>query len=152
EFNALTRRVAEFAQLDAGAIQPDARLVGSGALFAPSAEASPPPFEGEADRRSRAGDGGDRATREQKGPPSLTLPLKGGGDAQHQAEGALSPKALAAARLDAAHQQKFDRSKYETVRSLDRLRGFIERARDVGVITLDVETDSLDPMQAQLCG
>src|SRR3974390_938791 len=32
EFNAITRRVAEFAQLDAGAIAPDARLVGSGAL------------------------------------------------------------------------------------------------------------------------
>src|SRR5262249_29925193 len=32
EFNALTRRVAEFAQLDAGAIEPDARLIGKDAL------------------------------------------------------------------------------------------------------------------------
>src|SRR5262249_42273166 len=47
EFNALTRRVAEFAQLDAGAIEPDARLVGRGAQFVPSAESSsPPPLRG----------------------------------------------------------------------------------------------------------
>src|SRR5262252_6076566 len=32
EFNALTRRVAEFAQLDAGAVGPDARLIGKDAL------------------------------------------------------------------------------------------------------------------------
>src|SRR5262249_874185 len=66
--------------------------------------------------------------------------------------GALTPQALAAARLDAAHKQKFDRTKYETVRTLEALRAFVERARDVGVVALDVETDSLDPMQAELCG
>jgi DNA polymerase I len=151
EFNSLTRRVAEFAQLDAGAIAADARLAGSGVQPAASAEPSPPPLRGRpTGEAGREGD--DRAAREAKGPPSLTLPLKGGGDAQRKADGALTPQALAAARLDAAHQQKFDRSKYETVRSLERLRAFIARARDVGVVALDVETDSLDPMQAQLCG
>jgi DNA polymerase I len=151
EFNTLTRRVAEFAQLDAGAIEPDATLAGGAAQSVPSAESSPSPLSGrptgEAGREA-----GDQATREQKGPPSLTLPLKGGGDTQSRVEGALSPQALAAARLNAAHQQKFDRSKYEAVRSLERLRVFTQRARDVGVVALDVETDSLDPMQAQLCG
>ena len=150
EFNAITRRVAEFAQLDAGSIEAEARLTGSGAqsiplqdsIFAPPLRGRP---TGEAGR-----EGGDGAAREQKGPPSLTL--KGGGDAQRKLDGALSPQALAAARLDIAHVQKFDRSKYETVRSLERLRALIERARDVGVVALDVETDSLDPMRAQLCG
>jgi DNA polymerase-1 len=148
EFNALTRRVAEFAQLDAGPIAPDARLVGA---LSPSAETSPAPLRG----RPTGGagrEGGDQAARESKGPPSLTLPLKGAGDAQSKTNGALTPQALAAARLDAAHKQKFDRTKYETVRTLEALRAFIERARDVGVVALDVETDSLDPMQAQLCG
>ena len=36
EFNSLTRRVAEFASIDAGAIAADARLVGKGAQTAPS--------------------------------------------------------------------------------------------------------------------
>src|SRR6516162_7349878 len=40
EFNVLTRRVAEFAQLDAGAIEPNARLVGKDALSS-SPETSP---------------------------------------------------------------------------------------------------------------
>jgi DNA polymerase-1 len=80
------------------------------------------------------------------------LPLKGGGDARSKTAGTLTPQALAAARLDIAHTQKFDRSKYETVRSLDRLRAWTERARDTGLVALDVETNNLDPMQAQLCG
>src|SRR6516165_6382256 len=151
EFNVLTRRVAEFAQLDAGAIEPDAGLAGGGAQSNPAQETSPPPLRGRP--TGEAGrEGGYQAAREHKGRSSLTLPLRGGADAQRKPDGALTPHSLAAARLDAAHQQKFDRSKYEAVRSLERLRAFVERARDVGVVALDVETDSLDPMQAQLCG
>jgi DNA polymerase-1 len=141
EFNTLTRRVAEFAKLDAGTITPDARLSGSGAGPFPS------PLEGE-------GQGGGV---QEKSPPSHRaargdLPLKGGGDAQRKIDGALTPQALAATRLDAAHRQKFERAKYETVRSREQLAAWIERARSVGVVALDVETDSLDPMAAQLCG
>ena len=66
--------------------------------------------------------------------------------------GALTPKALAAARLEAAQTQRFDRAKYETVRSLDRLKSRIERAWDQGFVSLDVATTSPDPMQAALCG
>ncbi len=48
EFNSLTRRVAEFASLDAGAIAPDERMVGKGAdnLF-------PPPLRGRVARPPR---------------------------------------------------------------------------------------------------
>ena len=142
EFNALTRRVAEFGAIDAGAIAPDATLGGA----APT-EPSPPSLRGrptgEAGREQ-----GDRTASKEIAPPSL----KGGGDKQNKTVDALTPRALAATRLDSAHRQKFDRSKYETVRSLDRLKAWIERARDIGLIALDVETSSLDPMQAQLCG
>jgi len=143
EFNSLTRRVAEFAAIDAGEIAPDAKL-GAGAPTALS------PLEGD----SR---GGGYKADSAKTPPSRRtshgdLPLKGGDDTQSKTAGALIPQALAATRLDIAHRQKFDRSKYETVRSLDRLRTWIERARELGLIALDVETSSLDPMQAQLCG
>jgi DNA polymerase-1 len=47
---------------------------------------------------------------------------------------------------------KIDHAMYETVRSLDRLQQWIERARDAGVVAIDTETTSLDPMRAHLCG
>ena len=54
--------------------------------------------------------------------------------------------------MQAARNAKFDRSKYETVRGLDRLNAWIERARDLGVVAVDVSAASSDPMQAELCG
>ena len=45
-----------------------------------------------------------------------------------------------------------DRSKYEIVRTLPRLREWVARAIDEGVVAIDTETTSLDPMQATLCG
>ena len=38
------------------------------------------------------------------------------------------------------------------MRTLDRLKAWVERARDVGFVAIDTETSSLDPMQAELCG
>ena len=68
------------------------------------------------------------------------------------AEIQLTPQALATARADAARNAKVDRSRYEVVRSLERLNAWIARARDVGLVALDSRTNSLDPMQATLCG
>ena len=45
-----------------------------------------------------------------------------------------------------------DRDKYEAVTTLARLDHWIARARDVGLVCVDTETTSLDPMQAGLCG
>jgi DNA polymerase-1 len=38
------------------------------------------------------------------------------------------------------------------VRSLERLNAWIARARDIGVVALETRTNSIDPMQATLCG
>ena len=38
------------------------------------------------------------------------------------------------------------------MRSIDRLKAWIERARDAGVVAVDAMAASLDPMQAELCG
>src|SRR5580693_4386281 len=145
EFNSLTRRVAEFASIDVAEIEPDAKLAVGGAKSSPLA--------GEDGSAQRAEPGEGPST---PAPTALTRPAtpadlsrKGRGE---DANGKLTPKALAAARLDTAHAQKFDRSKYETVRSLDRLKTWIERARDQGFVAIDTETTSLDPMQAALCG
>ena len=54
--------------------------------------------------------------------------------------------------MEAARTAKFDRTKYETVRSLERLNAWIERARENGMVAIDVAAASLDPMQAELCG
>ncbi len=80
---------------------------------------------------------GEGTSAEQRSPPAASV---------------LTPQMLAATRLETAHHQKFDRSKYETVRSLDRLKAWADRARDVGTLAIDTETSSLDPMQAELCG
>jgi DNA polymerase-1 len=134
EFSSLTRRVAEFSGVDANEVEPDGKLAGRGA-----SSPSPVPGEGRAETPQTA------LTRP-AAPAALSPPGRGG------ASGALTPQALVKSRLEIARNQKFDRSSYETVRSLDRLNAWIGRARDLGFVAIDTETTSLDPMQAQLCG
>jgi DNA polymerase-1 len=45
-----------------------------------------------------------------------------------------------------------DREKYETVTDVARLERWIARARELGAVSIDTVTTSLDPMQAKLCG
>jgi DNA polymerase I len=142
EFSSLTRRVAELSSIDVAEIEPDAKLAVRGG-------SSPLPPAGEDDAQSASG--GGTSASPSKPAPSPSSPASGEGRPS-AANGKLTPQALAAARLDIAHAQKFDRSKYETVRSLDRLKAWIERARDQGFVAIDTETTSLDPMQAALCG
>jgi DNA polymerase I len=137
EFNTLMRRVAEFAEIDAGEIE---------AATSPS---SPPPSQGKS-----AGDAGAA-----EAPRSATLPLFRADQlpsSRPAAAGALEPelipKALAQARIEAARNAKVDRSRYEVVRGLDRLESYLARARDAGLVALAVEATTPDPMQAALCG
>jgi DNA polymerase-1 len=89
------------------------------------------------------------------------LPLTGGGMAKPAGTSAarpagngvvLSPQVFAAAQAAAARARPFDRSKYEIVRSLDRLSAWILRARETGLLAIDTEATSADPMVAELCG
>src|SRR5262249_21368910 len=68
------------------------------------------------------------------------------------APAAVTPKILADARADAARNAKFDRSKYETIRSAEQLKPWIDRARDTGLLAIDVSVAGSDPMQAEICG
>jgi DNA polymerase I len=122
EFSSLLRRVSEFSGTEVAEIEADAKFAVRGA--------KPAPLAGEDGSAQRAEPGEGRA--------SSTI--------------VLTPKALAAARLEAAPTQKFDRAKYETVRSLDRLKALAERAYDQGFFAVDTVTTSDDPMQAALCG
>jgi len=140
EFNTLTRRVAEFSDVDAGEVEPDSQLIAGATSAAVGGE------EGSAPSKQPAQD---------KGPQQGRLDL---GTARVAASGVkgslgdLNPQALAEARAEAAGKSKFDRSTYETVRSLDRLKAWIARAHETGIVAVDTETTSLDPMQADLCG
>jgi DNA polymerase I len=135
EFTSLTRRVAEFADIDAGAIEAEAKVAVRGT-------ATP-----------QGGEAGEARRAEPTGSPHRALPDGGPSPADlappGRGERTLTPQGLAAARTEAARSAKFDRAKYETVRSLDRLKAWVERARDVGLVAVDA---SADPMQAELCG
>jgi DNA polymerase-1 len=142
EFNSLVRRVAELSGVDAAAIAPDARLAGGRVSSAPATE---PVVES--------------PSKAARGSSALELPLgrpAQPGDAARRPEGsaapAQTPQMLAAARTEAARQAKFDRSKYETVRSADRLKAWVDRARYTRFAALDVSALGTDPMQAELCG
>jgi DNA polymerase-1 len=65
---------------------------------------------------------------------------------------ALTPQSLAAARLEAARRSKIDRSRYELLRTAERLNAWIGRAFDLGTIAIGVTAASADPMRAPLCG
>ena len=126
-FNTLTQRVAGKAKIDASQVEADGKLTAS--VPAKAASTSP---------ASTTGD---------LFPPPQTKPSGEGAT-----DTAPTPLSLAAARAQAARNAKIDRGKYECVRTLPRLKEWIARAYDLGVVAVDTETTSLDPMRAHLCG
>jgi DNA polymerase-1 len=165
EFNTLTRRVAEFSGIEAGEIEPDEKLVGGGATsslppHSPSKTGVNALMPGEVARPQAVAGGGHASPHgmdSQQAPPPQPSPASGRGSAPSKRDGSapqgeITPQALAAARAEGARNGKIDRSRYETVRTLPRLKEWIARAQDLGVVAVDTETTSLDPMQATLCG
>jgi DNA polymerase-1 len=145
EFGTLTRRVAEVAGIDPADVEPDPRLkAGSRVSPFPLGERGVPPLQAEGGTASAA-PGGVSAAKAPPTRPAAPAAAKGNG-------GAMLPAALAAARTETARKAQVDRSRYETVRSLDRLKEWIARAYEEGVVAIDTETNSLDPMRAELCG
>mgnify|MGYP000592552337 CR=1 FL=1 len=64
----------------------------------------------------------------------------------------LTPAALAATRVAQAKDAKIDRKAYVTIRDMGVLDRWIARAHERGVMSIDTETTSIDPMQADLIG
>jgi DNA polymerase-1 len=129
EFAALTRRVAETAQLDPVGIEADPQIRAQST----AAESRPEPPA-------------DDAARGVKKPAAPRL------KAQPSADPVLTPQALAAARAEAARRAKVDPALYQTVPSLEALEAFTARAYASGILAITLTTTSLDPMQAQLVG
>jgi DNA polymerase-1 len=155
EFNTLTRRVAEFSGVEAAEIDSDAQVAGRAARFIPAPQ-------GEGGERSEPG-GVIIETAIPTRPlasPAASLPLSGGGmrpSARAERPSAvtdveITPQRLAAERSETAAKAKIDRSRYEIVQTIDRLKAWVARAMDAGVVAVNVETLGEDPMQAGLCG
>jgi DNA polymerase-1 len=128
EFSTLTRRVSEYSQIDPADVSADANNQ-SGAASAPKAKSQD--------------DSGDL----------FAAPAKAGADKQDKASSPKgTPISLAEARADAARKLPVDRSKYQTVKTLEELKTWIARIHDSGYVALDAKADSIDPMQAEICG
>src|SRR6267378_1219439 len=154
EFSTLTRRVAEYSQIDPSDVEAD-ETNSSGAGSRSAGSSSPLPLAGEVDARSAAGGGlfGDQEARTSPSPAS------GRGSAQRAGQGhgkttdkPLTPQALAAARAEAARKTPVDRNKYQTVRTLTDLNAWIARVHDAGHVAIDAKATSIDPMRAEMCG
>ncbi len=142
EFSTITRRVADKSGIDASKVEADQKLATG------TVQPSPLLGEGGAERSEAPGEGAKAATS------PLTRPASPG-DRSDQGRGeerGLTPVSLAASRAEQARTAKIDRSKYECVRTLPRLKEWVARAYDLGVVAVDTETTSLDPMTANLCG
>jgi DNA polymerase-1 len=136
EFTTLVRRVAEATGIDASEVEPEEKLK-AGAASAARPAPAPPPASAEAGRPASGREKPTAKVAGDKGPAPV---------------GTLTPQALAAARVEAARSRKIDRSRYEIVRTPDQLETWLDRARANGVIAIQAQTTSPDPMQAMLCG
>ncbi|MFK4820674.1 DNA polymerase I [Ochrobactrum quorumnocens] len=63
-----------------------------------------------------------------------------------------TPKALAESRAATALAQKIDTTAYTCIRDLPTLNKWLAEAVETGLVAFDTETNSLDPMQAELIG
>jgi len=146
EFSTLTRRVAEYSQIDPADLTADAATK--------SGASSPSPLVGEGRGRGSASTGDLFGA-----PPSPPLPHKGGGSAPPTGTNraspigdVLTPQQLAAARAEEARNTKVDRDSYQAVRTLDDLNRWIARIHDTGHFAVEAKATSIDPMRADLCG
>src|SRR6266568_2735290 len=143
EFSTLTRRVAEYSQIDPADIEPDAGNKSGASVFAV------PPSGKKPEGYSEGATLFDSTPAGKAG----TAPGKAGGDKQEKAASHKgTPISLAAARAEAARKLPVDRSKYQTIRKFDELKAWVARAYDTGTFAIDAKASSDDPMQADICG
>jgi DNA polymerase I len=135
ELTTLTRRVAEICGVDMASIDPDPRFVGPAAW---------PGGQGVA-LLEREGDAPTEGA-----PPAVAVPAPAPREPKVASQGA-SPTDLAAARAKEA-RAPIDRTAYRIVHTAAELSTWIARAEDEGVVAIDAETSSPDPLRAELIG
>ncbi|WP_330083240.1 DNA polymerase I [Methylocystis iwaonis] len=128
EFTTITRRVGDLYGVDIHDIEPD------------------PHYLGPAGWRARNGEVDHAAA------PAAPKQKEARAPADEKATEGFSPATLVGARKAAALAEKIDRSTYETVMSVERLEEWVADAFEAGIVALDTETTSLDPLSCDLVG
>ncbi|MEA2881944.1 MAG: polymerase, partial [Bradyrhizobium sp.] len=155
EFSTLTRRVAEYAQLDPADVEPDPGYKSGASVFAP------PPLAEKVDESGNVGAhksaaGGDLFAEQNAPSPAsgrASVPGKpGAGKDDKAGSNKGTPISLASARAEAARKARIDRSKYQTIRTLEELDRWLARAYDAGQFAIEAKANSIDPMQSEICG
>ncbi|WP_027520832.1 DNA polymerase I [Bradyrhizobium sp. Ec3.3] len=136
EFTTLTRRVAEYAQVDPADVEADPGYKTGASVFSPLPPSDVVPAPG-------PGASAQTAPRERN---------KAAGKEDKAASPKGAPVSLAEARAEAARKTRIDRTKYQTIKTLDQLEALIARIHDTGHVALEVKANSEDPMQADICG
>ncbi len=131
EFTTLTKRVADYSEVNAAEIEPDRKNASSASLQRPG---HPP-----------AATTGDLFGNDSSVKAAPVSRAKATGDAEIK-----TPAALAAARLEAVRKLPVQRDKYETIRTLDRLQDWVARLENNGSFVIEALAPSIDPMQADI--
>ncbi len=133
ELTTLTRRLSEICGVDAASVEPDPRFVGPAAW---------PGGQGVALL--------EREAPAEGAPAAPAAPAPGPPQPKAIPEGA-APTDLASARAKEA-RAPIDRTAYKIVRTATELSAWIARAQEEGVVAVDAETSSPDPLQGELIG
>jgi DNA polymerase-1 len=133
ELTTLTRRLSEICGVDAASVEPDPRFVGPAAW---------PGGQGVALL--------EREAPAEGAPAAPAAPAPGPPQPKAIPEGA-APTDLASARTKEA-RAPIDRTTYKIVRTATELSAWIARAQEEGVVAVDAETSSPDPLQGEFIG
>ncbi|MGY4401682.1 DNA polymerase I [Bradyrhizobium sp. USDA 3315] len=137
EFTTLTRRVADYAQIDPANVDADPGNKSGASVFSPLPPSDVTPVPGD-DPTSAAA------------PLPKAKPTGARDDKNSNRKG--TPAALAEARGEAIRKIGFDRKAYQAIGSLDQLHAFIARVPDTGYVAIEAMSESIDPMQGELAG
>ena len=133
ELTTLARRVAEICGVEASSVEPDPRFVGpAGWLKRDGGQAEAPALEDPTPASA---------------PEAAPAPPAPAREAIPEA----TPGDLVRARAAEA-RAPIDRSAYATVRTAAELAAWIARAEGTGVVAVDAELSSIDPMRGELIG
>ncbi|WP_441244740.1 DNA polymerase I [Tardiphaga sp. 768_D3_N2_1] len=139
EFSTLTRRVAEYSEIDPADVEADSATKNA---------AAPSPGHASGDLF-----GNIESAPNAKGKTAATSPVSGSAHATGPgSKDALTPISLAKARAEAARKMPVKREAYQPVRSLKELELWIARILDTGHVAFECKASSIDPMQADLVG
>ncbi|AMA55456.1 DNA polymerase I [Bradyrhizobium sp. CCGE-LA001] len=136
EFTTLTRRVAEYAQIDPANVDADPGYASGASVFSPLPPSDVVPTPGD-------------------GTPAPARPNQPNTSASKEDKSASpkgAPVSLAAAREEALRKLPVDRTKYQAIKTLKELNAFIARIHDAGHVAIETRANSIDPMQSDLCG